>query len=101
MTVVSDHVVAAMRDVPEPCSIAMRTPTDIVEMGLVGDVRVERGHVTVELVLTDPSCAHFRSMGAYIRDVVGRLDGVDSVEVLLSTTTLWTPDRMRRRQTTP
>jgi metal-sulfur cluster biosynthetic enzyme len=91
-----EAVLEALRRVPEPCSIAMRAPIDICEMGLVEDVRIDDGHVRVELVLTDPSCAHFMSMRRYIADVVGELDGVEEVDVVMSTRTLWTPDRAAR-----
>jgi metal-sulfur cluster biosynthetic enzyme len=97
MSVVREQLLEALRKVPEPCSIAMRAPMDIVRMGLVGELRIDGGHVVVELVLTDPSCAHFRSLQRYIGDAVLELRGVDSVEVVLSTTTLWTPDRVRQR----
>jgi metal-sulfur cluster biosynthetic enzyme len=93
-----DEVLEALRGVPEPCSIAMRAPVDICEMGLVDDVRIEAGAVRVELVLTDPSCAHFASMRRYITDLLLQLDGVESVEVVMSTTKLWTSERMRRRR---
>jgi metal-sulfur cluster biosynthetic enzyme len=88
-----EDVIAALRHVPEPCSIAMRAPTDIYEMGLVDEIRIEGGSVRVELVLTDPSCAHFLSMRRYIDDALTELEGVESVEVVISTTKLWTPDR--------
>jgi metal-sulfur cluster biosynthetic enzyme len=88
-----EAVRAALGRVPEPCSIAMRAPTDICEMGLVEDIRIEHGTVRVELVLTDPSCAHFGSMRRYIEDALAELDGVEAVEVVMSTTKLWTADR--------
>jgi metal-sulfur cluster biosynthetic enzyme len=44
-------------------------------------------------VLTDPSCVHFTGLRRYITDVVLKLPGVESVEVAISTTILWTPDR--------
>ena len=91
----------ALRAVPEPCSIAMRAPIDICEMGLVDDVRIDGGDIGVELVLTDPSCAHFASLRRFITDVLLGLEGVERVEVTMSTTTLWTPERMRRRASHP
>jgi metal-sulfur cluster biosynthetic enzyme len=96
MTVTRETVLAALKRVPEPCSIAMRAPIDICEMGLVEDVQIACGRVRVELVLTDPSCGHFASMRRYIADVLTELDGVDAVDVVLSTATLWTPDRTIR-----
>jgi metal-sulfur cluster biosynthetic enzyme len=97
MAVGVEEVMAALRSVPEPCSIAMKTPLDITEMGLVEDVAVDGGSVAVVLVLTDPSCVHFLSMRRFIRDALLELDGVDAVEVTMSTTQLWTSDRLARR----
>jgi hypothetical protein len=57
-----------------------------------GDHRHRWSH-PVELVLTDPSCVHFTGLRRYITDVLLKLPGVDSVEVAISTTILWTPDR--------
>ncbi|HEX4107382.1 MAG TPA: iron-sulfur cluster assembly protein [Solirubrobacteraceae bacterium] len=84
-----------LRGVPEPCSLLVRAPTNIVDMGLVDEIACENGHVRVELVLTDPSCVHFTGTRRYITDLVLEVDGVESVEVTMSTTTLWTPDRRR------
>lgn len=89
-------VLEALSGIPEPCSIAMRQPLDICQMGLVDDVRVDAGSIRVELVLTDPSCVHFNSMRRFIADVLLALDGVETVEVVMSTTELWTPDRLQR-----
>jgi metal-sulfur cluster biosynthetic enzyme len=71
----------------------MRAPIDICEMGLVDEISVTGGQVRVVLVLTDPSCVHFAGLRRYITDVLLELPGVDAVEVGISTTTLWTPDR--------
>lgn len=79
--------------VPEPCSLLMREPTNITDMGLVERVEVDGGRVSVELVLTDPSCLHFGAMARFITDELLGLDGVTSVQVTVSTTVLWTPDR--------
>jgi len=92
-----DAIRAQLRKVPEPCGLLMRAPLDICEMGLVDEISCSGGRVRVVLVLTDPSCVHFGGMRRYITDVVGELPGVDAVEVTISTTTLWTPDR---RETT-
>jgi metal-sulfur cluster biosynthetic enzyme len=98
MTVTRSSVLEALQDVPEPCSIAMRNPMDITEMGLVDEVEVEVGHVRVELLLTDPACVHFTAIRRFINDVLMRLDGVETVEVALSTKKLWTPDRVHLRK---
>jgi metal-sulfur cluster biosynthetic enzyme len=92
-----DQIRAQLRRVPEPCGLLMREPVDICEMGLVDEISVTDGEVRVELVLTDPSCVHFRGLRRYITDVLLELPGVDAVQVAISTTTLWTPDRQTGR----
>jgi metal-sulfur cluster biosynthetic enzyme len=95
-----DDVLAALRNVPEPCSIAMRVPMDITEMGLIEQLEIDGSHVAVTLVLTDPSCVHFSAMQRFIHDELLGLEGVESVTVTASTRTLWTPDRVRRTHPT-
>jgi metal-sulfur cluster biosynthetic enzyme len=93
LVVSQDAVRAQLRRVTEPCALLMRDPIDICEMGLVEEITVTGGHIRVELVLTDPSCVHFTGLRRYITDVLLKLPGVESVEVAISTTILWTPDR--------
>lgn len=106
MTLTADAVRDVLRDVPEPCSLLMGAPTNITDMGLVGDVVVAGAVVSVELVLTDASCVHFAAMTRYVQDLVGALDGVERVHVTASTSTMWTPERAvnpsrRARQDAP
>lgn len=89
-------LIQQLRKVTEPCSIAMRNPVDIVEMGLVEDVQLIDGHVRVTLCLTDPGCIHLGPLRQFIADVLLELPGVQSVEVHQTSATLWTPDRMGR-----
>jgi metal-sulfur cluster biosynthetic enzyme len=70
-------VAGAVRD-PE-----VRTP--IADLGLLDEVEVDGGQVTVRFHLTSPLCpAKFAgSIGQDIRRRVGKLPGVESVEVVL------------------
>jgi len=96
-----DQIRARLRRVPEPCGLLMREPVDICEMGLVDEISITGGQVRVVLVLTDPSCVHFTGLRRYITDVLLELPGVDAVQVTISTTTLWTPDRQTGRAARP
>jgi metal-sulfur cluster biosynthetic enzyme len=98
LTMPTDQEIRAqLRKVPEPCALLMRTPLDICEMGLVDEIGCDGGTVRVELVLTDTSCVHYAGLRGYITDVLLELPGVQSVEVTISTTKLWTPDRAESR----
>jgi metal-sulfur cluster biosynthetic enzyme len=59
--------------------------TSIAELGLLDEVEVDGGRVTVHFHLTSPLCpAKFAgAIGQEIRRKVARLPGVESVEVVL------------------
>jgi metal-sulfur cluster biosynthetic enzyme len=90
-------IMEVLAEIAEPCSIAMRSPTNLRDMGLVESITIDGSRVVITLVLTDPSCVHFQSMSRYIQDAVGAMPGVENVAVLMSTTQLWTERLMRRR----
>ncbi|MGH8998322.1 MAG: metal-sulfur cluster assembly factor [Acidimicrobiia bacterium] len=89
------EVVERLRTVMDPCSLSMGAPVDIWEMGLVDDVTIAGSAVCVRIVLTDVACVYFRGIRQHVVDVVRDLPGVESVEVELDASVLWTPDRMR------
>jgi metal-sulfur cluster biosynthetic enzyme len=91
-----EAVLGQLRNVAEPCSIAMGHPLDICEMGLIDDIEIADGHVRITLCLTDPGCIHLRGIRQFITDELMALDGVRSVEVRQSLNDLWTPERMGR-----
>lgn len=91
---IEDEILELLRGIPEPCSLLMRGDHTIVDMGLVEDIDVHDGHAAITLVLTDVSCIHFRGMRAYITDVVAGHPHIDTVDVRVSTATLWMPDRV-------
>jgi metal-sulfur cluster biosynthetic enzyme len=88
-TVVTDR----LRQIGDPCSVAMGSGTDIVSLGLLGTVTLDRGLLTVTLVLTDPSCWFFFDFADAIREQVSDLPGVEEVSVVIDETTIWTPER--------
>ena len=94
-TAVAPEIVAALRTVADPCSLAMGAPIDVWDLGLVQEVEEADGHVTVHLLLTDFSCSYFRDMRRHIIDALLAVPGVDTAEVTLSTDSLWSPDLMR------
>ena len=75
-----ERVRAVAGRVPDP---EVRTP--IAELGLLDEVEVDGGRVRVHFHLTSPLCpARFAGgIGREIRRRVGRLPGVESVEVVL------------------
>lgn len=91
------EIISRLDGIPEPCSISMRNPLSIAEMGLVDDISIDDvGAVIITLCLTDPGCVHYLRMEAYIIDALSPLPGVLSVKVRQTLDKLWTPDRVKR-----
>ena len=99
MTTDTAFLLAQLERVVEPCSLSMGSPMSICDMGLVEELRFDRGVVNVVLCLTDPGCINYPKIRQFITDVLMEAPEVESVQVSLSTTQLWTPDRVRPRTT--
>jgi metal-sulfur cluster biosynthetic enzyme len=85
---------AALNEIVDPCSVAVGAPAGLDDMGLIRDVEVDDGCITVSIGLTEPMCL----MGpAFVRSAEERLaslDGVAHAKVSLSSGLEWTPARM-------
>lgn len=92
MTEVAE-VRARLHRVIEPCSIAMRRPVNIVQMGLIDGIELSDGVARISLCLTDTACVHFAGMQRGIADALAGLPDVSRVEVVQVTDKLWDPDR--------
>ncbi|QFR01696.1 metal-sulfur cluster assembly factor [Streptomyces phaeolivaceus] len=90
----TDEVRGALRRVADPCAVATGVPVDIVAMGLVQDVRVDSGEVTVELRLTSPFCMQIGLITEQARAVVGELPGVTEVRIEVDHVAEWMPEDM-------
>jgi metal-sulfur cluster biosynthetic enzyme len=67
---------------------------DFVELGLVYDIEVEDGNVSITFTLTSPGCPIGPQVSDQMCEFVGELDGVQSVEPRMVFSPPWTPDRM-------
>lgn len=66
---------------------------NIVDLGLVRDLDIDDGHITITMTLTTPSCP----LGPYIEDdinrVLAQVPWVMGIEVVLVWEPLWDPMR--------
>ena len=67
---------------------------DIVSLGLVYRIECEGGRVRVTYSLTSMGCPMGPMIEQQIHDVLGRVDGVESVETELVFDPPWSPERM-------
>lgn len=85
---------AVLDSVIDPCSAANGTDLSVVEMGLVDEVSIDDGRVTVELLVTSPMCTMVPYFIREIRQDVGALNGVESVAVEADNGLEWVPSMM-------
>lgn len=89
----SDTVRKALRGVKDP-----ELGLNIVDIGLVYDVAVsDAGDAHIQMTLTSPGCPAGAEIIQDVKNVVGDLEGIESVEVELVWEPFWTPDKMDPR----
>ncbi|MCH7605731.1 MAG: DUF59 domain-containing protein [Chloroflexi bacterium] len=83
----TDVVYESLRTVFDP-----EIPLNVVDLGLVYDVQVNKGDVYVQMTLTFPGCG----MGPFIAQqaewAIQDLDGVEDVEIEMVFDPPWSPD---------
>ena len=89
MTIARDQVTQALREVFDP-ELGM----SVVDLGLIYDVQIDGGRVRITMTLTTQGCPLHDSMTEWVRQAVGRIPGVDEVEVVITFEPAWTPGRI-------
>lgn len=87
-----EGVIRALDTIYDPC--CEERGISIVDMGLVESIEVRGGQVEIELVLTSGWCPFAARVLELAKEQVGRLPGVESVEVEVVWDPAWTPERM-------
>ena len=77
-----EQVIDALKGVFDP-----EIPVDIYEMGLVYDIKTNGSNVLILMTLTSPSCPAAQSIPLDVQDKVGRVPGVEKVDVEI----VWDP----------
>ena len=84
-----EDIIAALKTVYDP-----EIPVDIYELGLVYDIAVDEGKVTVTMTLTAPNCPIADDVVGFVRNAVMYVHGVTDVDVKLVFEPEWTPALM-------
>jgi len=84
-----EDVIEALRVVEDP-ELGM----DIVELGLLYDAEVQGSRVHVTYSLTSMGCPVGPLIEQQIRETVEAIDGVEKVDVEITWTPPWTPEKM-------
>jgi metal-sulfur cluster biosynthetic enzyme len=91
-----EGVLEALDGVRDPCLSAAGLDLSIVDLGLVGEVRVDGKSVNVEVTFTEPGCMFTHRIIANIEEMVTEA-GAEAVEVTPRWSPIWTEERMTRR----
>jgi metal-sulfur cluster biosynthetic enzyme len=71
---------------------------NIVDLGLIYEIDMDeadgKSNVRVAMTMTTPACPFGPELIQKVKDVVGDLEGVGRVEVKVTLSPPWTPDRM-------
>lgn len=87
MAVTAERVLEALKQVQDP-----ELGFDIVNLGLVYDVRIDGGKVSIDMTLTTPACMAGPLIVEQAKAVVESIEGVDEAEVNLVWEPRWTED---------
>ena len=78
-----------LREVTDP-----EMHVSIVELGLVYEVKIDKGMVIVDMTLTSPACPVGPFIVESVEESVKRVEGVEGVVVNVVWEPLWGPDKM-------
>lgn len=67
---------------------------NIVDLGLVYDVRIDKGMVVIDMTLTSPTCPVGPWIISEAENAVKKLEGVTGVTINIVWEPLWSPERM-------
>ena len=87
-----DQVKMALRRVKDP-----ELNLNIVDLGLIYDVRVEGGDIVIDMSLTSPGCPSGPEIMSGAEEAVRAIEGVTGVGLNLIWDPMWTPDRIEPR----
>ncbi len=98
-----DAPVTAGTVTPELVKLALRKVKDpelnlnIVDLGLVYDIRVEGNDVQIDMSLTSPACPSGPELMGDAEKAIKAMDGVGATSVNLVWTPMWSPERIEPR----
>jgi metal-sulfur cluster biosynthetic enzyme len=84
-----EDVIEALSNVIDP-----ELGLDFVELGLIYDVEIDGGNISITFTLTTPACPIGPQVSEQIQEFVGEIEGVDQVIPNMVFTPPWTPEKM-------
>lgn len=88
-TVESEALLEALKQCYDP-----EIPVNIVDLGLIYQIRIDGGKVNILMTLTAIGCPVAPEVMAEVQGRASEVTGVESCEVDLTFEPMWTPERM-------
>lgn len=87
--ITQNDVTVVLKEIPDP-----ELGVSIVDLGLIYDVKIEDGNVSVLMTLTTMGCPLFEQIAGPAKTELAKLEGVKTVTIDLTFEPPWTPERM-------
>lgn len=84
-----ETVIEALKECYDP-----EIPVNIVDLGLIYDVRVNSSKIEIDMTLTAPGCPMSAVISGGVKERLLELDGISDVLVNMVWEPAWTPDKM-------
>jgi metal-sulfur cluster biosynthetic enzyme len=93
MPIAEESILAALRQVRDP-----ELMVNIVDLGLIYGIVVDeadgKSNICVSMTMTTPACPFGPELVREVKEVIAALEGVGTVDVQITLSPPWTPDRM-------
>lgn len=86
MTTLTEQVYAQLREVFDP-----EIPVNIVDLGLIYDVKVDGPKCDIRMTLTSQSCPEAKTIPDVMKRRVNTIDGIEETEIEVTFDPAWTP----------
>jgi metal-sulfur cluster biosynthetic enzyme len=86
------QIIKKLKEIQEPCLPII----DIVDMGLIYDIKIDSNNVYVLMTFTTPLCPSGVRLVRKVKDKLLEIDGIGKVDVDLTFDPLWTKDRLTK-----
>lgn len=84
-----ESIVEALKDCYDP-----EIPINIVDLGLIYDLKIDNDKVYIKMTLTAPGCPMHSLITEQVKQAVKQVEGVKEVFVELVWDPPWSPERM-------
>ena len=81
-----------LKNIPDP-----EIGVSIWDLGLIYDITIQEGKVAIRMTLTTLGCPLFDLIANPIKEEIGKLPGVKSVDVELTFEPPWSTDRVSKK----